>query len=281
VRETFPWVIVGDIEPTPSPVTVEGLAEWMDAYRSAVGEPMAFLHLDLDWSQPSWSAFALDVQTDGDARDVATGIIYTGGAAPDDAQWIGLAGQRALDHEDRDGGSPDHVIFQSWNDHPDHVLPETDANAFTAFIDRYFDDRASLGMGGHGNNLAFRSPATASAQLPGSPASQAVDGDPDTIWNAGAGPVAWIDIDLGAVVSIGHVRLVTAQNPAGPTEHKLLGAAAPGGELVLLTTLSGPTSDYQVLEVDASGWPPVRIVRVLTTASPSWVAWREVEIEAP
>jgi len=151
VHEEFPWVVVGDIEPTPLPVTAGGLAEWMDAYRSALGTEMGFLHLDLDWSQSTWSEFALDVEAEGDARDVPTGIIYTGGAAPSNEDWIGLAGQRALDHEDRDGGEPDHVIFQSWNDKPDFVLPETDVTAFTSFIDRYFDDRGSLGLGAQGS----------------------------------------------------------------------------------------------------------------------------------
>jgi hypothetical protein len=211
---------------------------------------------------------------------VATGIIYTGGAAPSDEQWIGLAGQRALDHEDRDGGAPDHVIFQSWNDKPDAVLPETGEHAFTALIDRYFDDRASLGTGGSGS-LAHGKPITSSSQLAEAPASNAVDGDPDTIWNAGVGPVSWVEVDLGALVEIGHVRLVTAQDPPGLTEHKLLGRTEAGGDLILLATLSAETGDYQPIDVDATGWPAIRFLRVLTTVSPSWVAWREIEVVAP
>ena len=152
VRAEFPWVIVGDIEPSPQPVSVSGLTEWMDAYASAVGEPMAFLHLDLDWSQTTWSDLALAVEGAGGAKGIPVGIIYTGGAAPADEQWIRLAGQRVLDHEVRDGGTPDHVIFQSWNDHPDFVLPEAGEYTFTGFVNQYFDDRASLGLGGPGGN---------------------------------------------------------------------------------------------------------------------------------
>jgi hypothetical protein len=280
VRSEFPWVIVGDIEATPNPVTSAGLAEWMDAWQAAMGEPMAFLHLDLDWSQPDWSALALEVQAAGDARGVPTGIIYTGGGAPSDQLWIGLAGQRVLDHEDRDGGSPDHAVFQSWNDHPDFVLPETDVLAFTGLVDRYFDDRSSLGLGVTGSNLAFRKATTASAALAEAPAGQAVDGDPDTLWNAGAGPPAWIEIDMGEAHALSLIRLYVAQSPPGPTEHRIYGRTDVGSELRLLGVLAGSTSDYQVLELGAvSDWPAVRFVRIETAASPSWVAWREIEIE--
>jgi hypothetical protein len=82
VREEFPWVVVGDIEPTPIPVSADGLATWIDAYEATVGEPMAFMHLDSDWSRPNWSALAVEVETVGVARGVPVGILYNGGGAP-------------------------------------------------------------------------------------------------------------------------------------------------------------------------------------------------------
>ncbi|MEK6190838.1 MAG: discoidin domain-containing protein [Chloroflexota bacterium] len=277
VREEFPWVVVGDIEPTPSLVSADGLAEWMDAYHAAVGEPMAFMHLDSDWSRPNWSTLALQVEAAGVARSIPVGILYNGGGAPSDEQWVHLAGQHALDHEDRDGGRPDHVIFQSWNDHPDRVLPETDPDTFTALVNRYFDDRASLGLGGPGGNLAWRRPVTASSAY--APVENAVDGNPDTIWNAGRGWPAWIEIDLGQATSLSELRLTVAQTPTGVTEHHVWGRVDAGGELVLLGTLSGVTTDYQTLRLNSPGtWPAVRWLRIETTASPSWVAWREIEV---
>ena len=48
------------------------------------------------------------------------------------------------------------------------------------------------------------------------------------------------------------------------------------------TTFVGATVDNQVLEYEpASAWTNVRYVRVETTASVSWVAWREIELYAP
>jgi hypothetical protein len=281
VREEFPWVVVGDIEPTPGLVSADGLAEWMDAYKAAMGEPMAFLHLDSDWSRPDWSALALQVESAGAARGIPVGILYNGGGAQSDEQWVHLAGQHALDHEDRDGGRPDHVIFQSWNDHPDRVLPETDPDTFTALVNRYFDDRAALGLGEPGGNLAWHHPVVASSALAESPPGNAVDGDPNTIWNSGGARPAWIEIDLGQALSLSELRLTVAQTPAGITEHQVTGRAAAGGGLVVLGTLSGTTADFQVLRLTSPGtWPAVRWLRIETIASPSWVAWREIEVMA-
>jgi hypothetical protein len=281
VREEFPWVAVGDIEPTPLPVQTDHLAEWMGAYREAVGEPMAFLHLDLDWSRSNWSQMALQVEAAGDRLNVPVGIIYTGGGAPSDEQWLGLAGQRALDHEERDGGQPAHVVFQSWNDKPDRVLPENDQGTFTSLIGRYFDDRDSLGIQDATGNLALRRPASATASLAGSGPRKAVDGDPETSWNAGVGPEAYIQIDLGRRVRIGSVRLYVGQSPPGRTVHRLLGSASPGSPPLLLAELTGRTADYDVLQVmGREAWPGIRYLRIVTIESPSWVAWREIEVVA-
>jgi hypothetical protein len=93
--------------------------------------------------------------------------------------------------------------------------------------------------------------------------------------------VAWIEIDLGAPTAVGTVRLVTAQDPPGPTDHRVAGRASPGAALLPLGTLAGTTADYQVLELTvADTAPAVQVIRVTTVVSPSWVAWREIEIEA-
>jgi hypothetical protein len=47
-------------------------------------------------------------------------------------------------------------------------------------------------------------------------------------------------------------------------------------------TFVGPTVDNQVLEqMPVTAWTNVRYVRVNTTASVSWVAWKEIELYAP
>jgi hypothetical protein len=105
-----------------------------------------------------------------------------------------------------------------------------------------------------------------------------VDGDPDTAWNSGGGPPAWIAIDLKRTVTLSKAQLLVEQSPAGPTTHQLYfgSSLAP---TALIATLPGTTSDAQWLEADVSDAKPCgRFLRVLTTASPSWVAWREIVV---
>jgi hypothetical protein len=283
VREEFPWVLVGDIEPTPPPVSAQGLAEWIDAYTAALGEPPAFLHLDIDWSLPDWPARTLTMQAVTTERGVPFGLIYNGGSATSDAGWVAQAGSRVVAYEETAGGHPDHVVFQSWVDKPDAVLPETEPTTFTALLNRYFDDRAALDdpPAGTDANVALNRPVTASSAMGDSPAERAVDGDGDTLWNAGRYAPAWVEIDLGAPVTVAEVRLFVAQTPSGATEHVISGRASPDGPTFLLGTLAGDTSEGQVLALNVDpSLPPVRYVRVDTVNSPSWVAWREIEVIA-
>jgi hypothetical protein len=282
MREDWPALVVGDTEPMPVPVDPSGLAAWLDAYREAAGEPFAFLHLDVDWSRPNWPSLGVAVEEAGADRGVPIGMIYNGGSSTSDAQWLALTGRRVAAYETDAGARPDHVLFQSWMDKPDHVLPETDASTFTWLLNRYLDDPGSMGELPVGEgNLALDATATASSQLIGSEAARAVDGDADTIWSAGGGPPAWIEIDLGAAKQVGEVRLLTSQTPAGDTHHQVSCAAGPGAALVLLADLVGPTADLEQLEVTPESPATCRFIRIDTLSTPSWVAWREIEVLAP
>jgi hypothetical protein len=118
--------------------------------------------------------------------------------------------------------------------------------------------------------------ASASSSASNSPPSYAVDGNPDTAWNSGWIAPAWIELDLKHTVTLAKVRLLVAQDPAGPTTHQLYFGPTPA-PTALIATLSQSTKDMQWLDVDLSGTTPTgRYLRVSTTASPSWVAWREI-----
>jgi len=103
----------------------------------------------------------------------------------------------------------------------------------------------------------------------------AFDHDSLKIWNSGGTAPAWIQLDLGQPSTISRVRLLTAQSPAGPTRHELLGGLTPDS-LAPLGVLEGETVDTQWLELQVKA--QVRYVRVVTDKSPSWVAWREIEV---
>jgi hypothetical protein len=111
------------------------------------------------------------------------------------------------------------------------------------------------------------------------PATNAIDGAPGTVWISGGGPPQWIEIELGRPGEVASIELVVAQSPDGQTRHRVL-VGTKRTDLREVAVLRGPTSDGQTLTVDLDGdaGRGVRLVRVETTASPSWVAWREIRV---
>ena len=118
----------------------------------------------------------------------------------------------------------------------------------------------------------------ASTYLQDSPPFAALDGNSDTIWNSGAGPEQWIQIDLGQPTAVRAIRLTIAQYPAGETVHQIW-AGASEDSLALLHEFRGFTKDPDTLEFSPpSSVANIRFIRIVTPKSPSWVAWREVEV---
>jgi hypothetical protein len=127
------------------------------------------------------------------------------------------------------------------------------------------------------SNLAFGKAVVASRSLPEEPPENAVDGQP-TQWGAGADAPQWVQIDLGAPATVRLIRLVVAQWPAGETVHQVWGGGS-GEDLRLLHEFRGYTEDNQVLElVPDAPLEGIQVVRVVTLESPSWVAWKEIEV---
>lgn len=128
--------------------------------------------------------------------------------------------------------------------------------------------------------------STASNSAPGRPPQNISDGDEQTIWNAGAFATPkspqWIQVDLGRTVAVAKIRLLVEQFPAGHTVHTISVGQAPDN-LRVVRTFNGVTTVGQWLEHVGDGdagdrMGDVRYVRITTTSSPSWVAWREIEI---
>ncbi len=283
MSDRFPGVVIGDTEPFAGSTTPAEYRDWLTTFRRVAGYDLAFLHMDMDWSRSDWSQEALQMEGYGRELGIPIGMIYIGnGADPDDATYVAVSGERILRHQFEDGGQPDQILFQSWVDKPDHVLPESDPATFTGLIRTYFTAPDQLGFpaSGPGANLARDKAVRVSAIEPGHPGEDAVDGDTGTHWSAGNGPPQWIEIDLGAAHDIAEIRLTPSQYPAGRTVHRVLGKGpGTGGAFVLLHTFDGPTEDGQrLIFAPDSPWEGLQVVRVMTDASPSWVAWREIEL---
>jgi hypothetical protein len=157
---------------------------------------------------------------------------------------------------------------------------------------RYGSDRPHSKLRGHfavlamqkpAINIALGKPATASSETQNNPASYADDGLAETFWNAGTYAPQWLQIDLGAPYTIGRIKLIIAQTPNGYTDHQVwVRGAFPNDPEQLLHEFTGETTNSEALDYT----PPkpitgIRYIRIETTASRSWVAWREIEIFPP
>jgi hypothetical protein len=281
IKQVFPEVRIGDTEPLAGGANAQAYMDWLDVFRQVNGYDLAFLHMDMDWSRPSWADEFVMIQNHGKQISVPVGIIYTGNTFDKtDEDWLSAAGERVKKLEIEKQGNPDHILFQSWNDKPDHVLPETIDFTFTDFVNDYFTDKSELGFKreGLGANLALGKSVRVSAQIADRAGTLAVDGDLGTLWNSGGGPAQWIEIDLGAEYVIQEISLTISQYPEGRTVHRILGKGGTD-QFMELTTFDGHTTDGQALSFQAAQpIPGIRFIRVETIISPSWVAWREIEV---
>jgi hypothetical protein len=143
IKEAYPSIVVGDIEPLTGDGTAARYEEWMAAYRKAAGAPLPFFHLDLDWGRADWSAGSLQLQAYARGHGVRFGIIFNSALASSDAEWLAAAQAHILTHELDGAGPPDDAVFQSWTDHPDRVLPESGPDTFTHLIADYARTRTT------------------------------------------------------------------------------------------------------------------------------------------
>ena len=113
---------------------------------------------------------------------------------------------------------------------------------------------------------------SASSSYAGAGPAMAFDGNPATLWNAGAHPIHWIEVDFGSPQELSGIHALVSQSPAGNTVHQV------SLDGILAFTWSGNTSDYQWLDHAFAAPQTARRVRITTTSSPSWVAWFEIQI---
>jgi hypothetical protein len=146
IHAEFPAIQIGDIEPWPAG-SWSDYTRWLTAYRTVSGSAFPYLHLDLDphAAPTGWPDQVHAIQKAVDAQGIRFGILYVGGGETTDAAWLQRAQETVLAYE-LDGGPPDDAVFESWEDKPDWVLPESKPNTFTHLIVDYTRKRTALSM---------------------------------------------------------------------------------------------------------------------------------------
>ena len=163
--EEFPDIVIGEAEPTRFPAYIgwqADFSDWAKGFRMAMNRPLAYIHLDIPWTDDGRRVPGTDrpSKEPGDALAFYTymlelkrqgligkiGIIYDG--TPDDktdAAWVKDARDHVLLLEGQHGLRPDHSIFQSWMPQPTHALPESQPDTLTSLIDWYFSSGPQRG----------------------------------------------------------------------------------------------------------------------------------------
>ncbi len=143
VQTVFPDAVVGDVEPVIasgySPDVITALTAWHDTYQAVSGAPFPFFFADIDWSNLAWASLVKQLEIATHQRGLRFGIIYIGDKFDtSDAEWTGKVVARFQSYQgSSNGGSPDYVLFQSWEPHPQLCLPESDPTPFTGAIAAY------------------------------------------------------------------------------------------------------------------------------------------------
>jgi hypothetical protein len=136
MRAAFTGVQFGDIEPLTEnqPDRLDQILAFAEAFRSATGTPLSFVHADISW-RSEWKLQLENWSGRLHANHIRLGVIFNGD--PDevsDIEWVDHAVQRyELVLSDRNILMDD-AIVQSWMPRPLHNTPDTDPDTLTSII---------------------------------------------------------------------------------------------------------------------------------------------------
>lgn len=129
-------------------------------------------------------------------------------------------------------------------------------------------------------NIFKNAPVIASKTHSSTKPTNITDGDLSNAWNAGSHAPVWIQIDYISSSPndpLAKIRLIPSQSPSGLTEH-VVSYTGSDGIWKKIATISKETSDNVPVDI----FPDVPIkditkLKIETTKSPSWVAWKEIQ----
>ena len=106
-KKLFPQVVIGDIEPVPAIAEHPGwqneYRQWMTAFSAAMGQPLAFLQIDINWSKPDWPVKLQETVAFARTVKLPFSIIYNGNVhgdpTPTNEKWLNSAVQNFLEIE--------------------------------------------------------------------------------------------------------------------------------------------------------------------------------------
>ncbi len=120
-------------------------------------------------------------------------------------------------------------------------------------------------------------PLSATATASAGDALRASDGSTCTVWSAGGSAPASVTLDLGTPTRIDAIVLVPEMSPSGRVRHEIA-FSDDGRSFQVGHRVEAPMRTRVPVELPLPRPERARFVRVTTTSSPSFVAWREVAL---
>ena len=165
----FPDLTLGDIEPVPGLLLQKDWQPTTKAFyrdlATFTGRPVRFLHTDVAWRTPGWPESLKIARTFAHDSDLRFGVIYNGdGQDKTDAAWVADAISHFVRLESRADRIPDNALFQTWDRHPTHALPETSNDTLSHVMASYLRPRTDLTL--HRTSNTVRGQLTTKPDLP-------------------------------------------------------------------------------------------------------------------
>ena len=158
-RRVFPGLKVGTVEVVDqSRPWVDDLLAWADTYKRTTGEPLAFFHADVSWSEPAMRNLK-PLEEGMRERHIPFGVIYNADAESSfgsDATFVDSTRRHIGEVGPVFGVHPDHAIFQTWVKLPTRMLPETQPGTFTNLVLQYLQPSPALHLIRAGGDLTGR-----------------------------------------------------------------------------------------------------------------------------
>ncbi|MBV8919850.1 hypothetical protein [Bradyrhizobium sp.] len=139
VRKYFPGAKIGsdDVIDASGP-WIQELAGWADTYKAVTGEPLAYIHADLDWSEGAVRNL-VPLAAVLKQRGVPLGVIYDADRFNNnsDENWSHNTANHFAEVESGLGVHPDHAVIETWVRYPTRMLPESQPGTFTNVVLQY------------------------------------------------------------------------------------------------------------------------------------------------
>jgi hypothetical protein len=138
IHARFPKAEIGVSELVlESSVWTDELVNWADVYHRVTGEPLAFFHAEVAWSDPATKNLG-KLERAMEARHIPFGITYDGDEeSSSNDEWTESTLKHIAEIESTPGLHPDAVIFRGAWKFPSRLLPETQFGTVTNLAYQY------------------------------------------------------------------------------------------------------------------------------------------------